>query len=527
MPTKVEDKLTLEEAGGNRRLELKACLGLLAGLALAKLALHLFVNGLGGYGIFRDELYYLACSRHLDLGYVDHPPLSVYLLALNSWLFGKSIFALRFLPALFGSMTIFLIGLLARELGGGRWALLLAGLSSLVSLIFLAMSSVYSMNALDHLVWAVVALLVARLLRTRKNAYWPLIGGMVGLGLLNKVGVLWLGAGIAVGLLATGERRWLRTRWPWLAGALALALFLPYVWWNLTHDLAHLEFIRNATAGKYSGLSAGSFLAEQFVVQNPVTVPVWLAGLIYLLVGRQARRFRMLGWIYLVPLLILVLNGHSKAEYLSPAYAILFAAGGVALERWLNRPWLAWSRGAVTVGLLGGLILAPVVVPILPVEAYVAYSKTLGIEPSTSEGKELSELPQFYADRFGWEEKAAAVAEVYHALPPEDRAAAAIFGENYGRAGAVDHFGHEMGLPFAISSHNSYWLWGPGDANGDVMIVLGGSHQSLERSFERVEPVDRVVCRYCMPYESDLPIFVCRGLEIPMSELWRQIKNFS
>ena len=508
-------------------MALKACLGLIAGLALVKLAIHLITNILGGYGIFRDELYYLACTRHLGLGYVDQPPLSIYLLAANSWLFGESIFALRFLPALFGSLTVLLIGLLTRELGGGRWAQLLAGLASLVSLIFLAMDSVYSMNAFDHLVWAAVALLVARLLRTGQPAYWPLIGSAVGLGLLNKVGVLWLGAGIAVGLLATRERRWLGTRWPWLAGLLALALFLPYVWWNLTHDMAHLEFIRNATAGKYSGLSARTFVFDQFLVQNPVTVPVWGSGLIFLLFSPSGRRFRMLGWIYLASLLILVANGHSKAEYLSPAYAILFAAGGVALERWLGRPALAWARAVIAILLLGGLILAPVVVPILPVDTYIAYAETLGIEPSTSENKELAELPQFYADRFGWEEKAAAVARVYDSLPPEEREVAAVFGENYGRAGAIDHFGPELGLPYAISPHNSYWLWGPRHFTGEVVIVLGGEREGLERSFESVEWAGQVPCRLCMPYESDLPIFVCRDLKLPIAEVWERLKNYS
>jgi hypothetical protein len=508
-------------------MALKACLGLIAGLALVKLAIHLITNILGGYGIFRDELYYLACTRHLGLGYVDQPPLSIYLLAANSWLFGESIFALRFLPALFGSLTVLLIGLLTRELGGGRWAQLLAGLASLVSLIFLAVDSVYSMNAFDHLVWAAVALLVARLLRTGQPAYWPLIGSAVGLGLLNKVGVLWLGAGIAVGLLATRERRWLGTRWPWLAGLLALALFLPYVWWNLTHDMAHLEFIRNATAGKYSGLSARTFVFDQFLVQNPVTVPVWGSGLIFLLFSRSGRRFRMLGWIYLASLLILVANGHSKAEYLSPAYAILFAAGGVALERWLGRPALAWARAVIAILLLGGLILAPVVVPILPVDTYIAYAETLGIEPSTSENKELAELPQLYADRFGWEEKAAAVARVYDSLPPEEREVAAVFGENYGRAGAIDHFGPELGLPYAISPHNSYWLWGPRHFTGEVVIVLGGEREGLERSFESVEWAGQVPCRLCMPYESDLPIFVCRDLKLPIAEVWERLKNYS
>jgi len=151
----------------------------------------------------------------------------------------------------------------------------------------------------------------------------------------------------------------------------------------------------------------------------------------------------------------------------------------------------------------------------------------LGVQPSTSESKELSELPQFYADMFGWEEKAVAVADVYASLPPEDRAVAAIFTENYGRAGAIDHFGPELGLPSAISSHNSYWLWGPRDYTGEVVVVLGGEREGLEDNFESVELAGRVSCRYCMPYESDLPIFVGRGLKLPIAEVWERLKNYS
>jgi hypothetical protein len=519
----------LAPPGGERQRSTAwwSSLGLVLGLALAKLALHLLTNGFEGYGIFRDELYYLACARHLDLGYVDHPPLSIYLLALNTWLFGESVFALRLLPAVFGSLTVFLVGRLAHELGGGRWAQLAAALSALVSLIFLAMDSVYSMNAFDHLVWAVVVVLLARLLSTGRAGYWPWIGVVVGLGLLNKVGVLWLGAGIAVGLAVTRERRWLRTRWPWMAGLLAVAIFSPYVWWNLTHDMAHLEFIRNATAGKYSGLSPLSFLSEQLLVQNPVTVPVWFCGLVFLFFSPSGRRFRMLGWVYLVPLLILVANGHSKAEYLSPAYVALFAAGGVALERWSARPAGVWARGMITLLLILGLALVPVVLPVLPVTTYLAYAEALGIEPSTSENLELAELPQFYADRFGWQEKAAAVARIYQALPPEDRAVAAIFGHNYGRAGAIDYFGRELGLPYAISTHNSYWVWGPRGYSGEVVIVLGGDGEDLEERFESVELAGRVQCRYCMPYENDLPIYLCRRLKLSLPELWQLSKHYS
>ncbi|MGD2115676.1 MAG: glycosyltransferase family 39 protein [Acidobacteriota bacterium] len=509
-------------------------LPILLALVALKLALHLYVNLFAGYEIFRDELYYLACASHPALGYVDQPPLSIWLLAGVRSVLGDSLFAIRLLPALAGAALVFVTGLLARELsppGGGRLAVTLAAGCSLVSGFALAVSSFYSMNVFDLLLVAVACLLLVRLIDTEDPRLWLALGAVLGLGLLNKVGVLWVGLGVFVGTLATRERRWLRTPWPWAAGAIAAALFLPYLIWNATHDWAHLEFIGRAVTGKYSGLDAWSFLSGQVLMQNPVSLPVWLAGLGWLLFAPGGRRYRLLGIVWVTACLVLLANGHSKAEYLSNVYAPLFAAGGVAWEQALARSGAGWApalaRGALVALVLSGLLLAPLATPILPVETYVEYADALGFAPSTPEGHELAELPQFYADMFGWRAKAEAVAAVYHALPEEDRARAAIFADNYGRSGAVDYWADELGLPGAIGNHNSYWLWGPGDATGEVVIVLGGDRDDLERRFRTVTLAGRADCDWCIPYERDLPIFVCREALLPMDELWPLTRHFS
>lgn len=507
---------------------------ILLALAGLELALHLSVNLFAGYEIFRDELYYLACASHPALGYVDQPPLSIWLLAGVRGLLGDSLFALRLLPAVAGAGLVLVTGLLAREVGGGRFAVTVAALCSLVAGFPLAASSFYSMNVFDLLLVAAGCLLLARLINTGEPRLWLALGAVLGLGLLNKVGVLWVGLGIFVGLLATRERRWLRTPWPWAAGGVALLLFLPYVVWNATHDWAHLEFIRSAVAGKYSGLNAWSFLSGQFLMQNPVTAPVWLAGLGWLLFAPGGRRYRLLGVLWVTACVVLLANGHSKAEYLANVYPPLFAAGGVAWERLLARgqtgrragrgPTL--GRAALGAVLVSGLLLAPLATPMLPVETYVEYADALGVGPTTAEGHELAELPQFYADMFGWRAKAEAVAAVYHALPEEDRARAAIFAENYGRAGAIDYWSDELGLPGAIGNHNNYWIWGPGDADGDVVLVLGGDREDLEERFASVELAGRADCDWCIPYERDLPIYVCRDLQTPLDELWPHMKHY-
>ena len=522
-PPNAEGALAISRSSGFLRSENL----LLLSLTLIKLIFHLVTNAGGGYGYFRDELYYLACSEHLDLGYVDQPPLSIYILSVSRFLFGDSIFALRFLPAVAGAATVFLTGLIARRLGGGRTAQAIAALASIVSLIYLGMNSVYSMNSFDILLWTSALYMLIRILQTNDTRYWLLLGLVLGLGLLNKINVLWLGFGIFVSLLLTEQRRWIETRWPWLAGATALFFFLPFIIWNLTHDLAHVEFIKNAVADKYSGLSPLDFVAGQLLLQNPLTLPLWLTGITALFLLKDFARFRLLGYAYIVIFLVLLLNQHTKAEYFSPIYGMLFAAGGVVFERFASRPSRVWIKPAYIVVLgLSGIILAPVVLPILPVETYIRYADALGIAPSTSENKELDKLPQFYADMFGWEEKAAAVARVYDILSAEDKAKCAIFADNYGRCAAIDFFGRRYGLPKSVGRHNSYWIWGPRGYTGELVIILGGALEDKQQKFESVEVAGVATCVYCMPYENNLRVYLCRGLKVPLPDLWPQLKAY-
>ncbi len=493
--------------------------------ALLKFAIHAVVNYNGGYGYFRDELYYLACSEHLDLGYVDQPPLSIYILWASRSLFGDSIFALRLLPAMAGAATVFCTGLIARKLGGRRFAQAIACLAALVSPIFLGMNSIYSMNSFDILFWTLAVLSLVNLLKTQSPRNWLWLGLVLGLGLLNKVGVLWLGFGIFSGIVLTENRRWLATRHPWTAAGLALLLFLPFILWNLLHDNAHLEFIRNATAQKYSSLTRWDFIKGQLLQHSPLAVPLWLAGLWFLFSPGQ-QTFRILGWIYAGAFLLLLANSHTKAEYLAPVYTMLFASGGVAVE-----DWTLFGSGRLIhvlyVGLLVlSLVFAPLAIPILPVETYIRYADALGFGPTTAEAHELDRLPQFYADMFGWREKAAAVAKVYLALPDNDRAKCAIFGDNYGRCGAIDFFGKQYGLPKSIGRHNNYWLWGPRQYTGEVMIILGGDLEDKQKIFESVEVAGIATCDYCMPYEKNLRVFVCRKLNVPLAEMWNRLKLY-
>ncbi|MEO6214371.1 MAG: glycosyltransferase family 39 protein, partial [Vicinamibacterales bacterium] len=350
-------------------------------------------------GYFRDEFYYLACARRLAWGYVDHPPLSVALLALITAAFGDSLLVVRAIAAAAGAASVWLTGRLARRLGGGPFAETLGMLSAAVAPMLLGTATFYSMNVLEILIWTSAAYVFLDLLDRPSSARWSSLGVLLGLGLLNKISVLWLGAGIAIGLLVW-RRASLATRGPWLAGTIAALFVLPHAAWQVLNGWPTVEFIRNASADKMQQNSVVQFLVEQVMNVHPVTAPVWIGGLVFLLFARRARPYRALACVYLVPLAILLANRTSRSGYLAPAYPLLFAAGGVALEPLLStRPRRVL---ALVVLVVAGLVTLPLAVPLLPTDRYVTYAAALGIAPSTEEHKDLGRLPQFFADREGW-----------------------------------------------------------------------------------------------------------------------------
>lgn len=509
------------------RESLLSSTGILIYLALFKLLLHLYTNAIGGYGYYRDELYYIACSEHLAFGYVDQPPLSIFILALNRWLLGDSIFALRLLPAIAAAFTVILTGLMVRQLGGGRFAQALGAIAVVAAPIQWGYSAIFSMNCFDVLLWAVGAYVTILLLKRDDPRLFVPLGVIIGLGALNKISMLWFGSALFLGLLLTPSRKYFRTKWPWVAGIIGFLFFLPFIAWNMSNNWAHLEFIHNASTLKYGGLTYIDFLIGQVQLQNPLSLPLWLAGLAFYLFSRDAKPFRLMGIIYVIAFLILFLNRTTKAEYLSSAYPMLFAAGGFSIERFVQGIRWRWLS-PVYLGILGiaGIIAVPFALPILPVETYIHYADFMGIRPSTAERHQLAELPQFYADMFGWESKAAAVAKVYNSLSEEDKSKCAIFADNYGRCGAIDFFGKQYGLPKSIGRHNNYWLWGPREYTGELVIVLGGDLEDKQEVFEKVEIADTVSCKYCMPYENNLAIYICRNLKTPFKEFWPRLRIY-
>jgi len=494
-------------SGGDSRGEAGTHPALRANLPLIlPAAIYFFLEWLpslgGTYGYHIDELYYLACADHLAFGYVDHPPLSIFLLYLIRGLLGDSLPALRLLPALAGGATVFLTALIARRLGAGSFGQFLAALSMMVGLICLVLFSLYSMNAISVFLWAFCFLLLVEIEKREAPRLWIWFGVMTGLAMENKHTFVLLLFGLAVGILVTRARRHLAHRQVWIGAGVAALLLLPNLLWQIGHAWPSLEFYRNADIYKNVPTPPLEVVKQQILFMNPATFPISLAGIYFFLISKRGRAYRHLGWLFVTLLALMIVGQKSRPDRITPAYVIVFAGGSVLVEEWLAgriRRWLRWLSLALF--LIAGATLAPIALPILSPETTARYAARLGIVPQIERGEgKQAQLPQWLADRFGWEKLAADVTEAANRLGSRERNRAVIFAPSYGQAGAIERFGRGNNLPPVYAFQNSYHSWGPPPDSIDVAIIVGPiGEEAIRELFEEGEFIKLHDCDWCMP----------------------------
>jgi hypothetical protein len=499
--------------------------------AAIKLVLHIVTNlwqAHLGWGYFRDEMYYIICGRHLAWGYVDHGPIVAVQSRLSETIFGKSLAGIRMLSALAGAARVFLTGLLAWSLGGRRPSQALAMICILVAPQYLGIDSFLSMNSFESMFWMPCLLALILILRGHSERWWLLFGLSAGIGLLNKPSMTFFLIALLLSLLLTPQRRLLGSRWALVAVALLILIALPNLLWQVHNHWPTLEFLHNGKV-EHKNVELGpiDFLLIQIKNLHPLSLLVWGAGLVWLL---RSREWRWLGLMFLL-LLAGMITLHAKDYYLLPVYPILFAAGGVAWENFFARS-TGVSRNRIFAFpllegalILTGLILMPLAIPVLRPETWIVYARATHLyQVTSSEHHATGPMPQFYADRFGWQEYTDQVERIYKNLSPHEQAEAVIFGDDYGLSSAINFLGHD--LPPAIGGHNNYFLWGPQGKTGEVLIVLGSDGKGLSDRWNSVTVVGEMNNPYAMPYERK-KIYLCRGLKMPpLAQMWTKVKHY-
>jgi 4-amino-4-deoxy-L-arabinose transferase-like glycosyltransferase len=507
---------------------------LLAGLfALLKFALHFGVNlwqAHIGWGYFRDEMYYILCGQHLDWGYVDHGPIVALQTRAAIALFGTSLAGIRMFSALAGAATVFLTGTIAWAIGGNRVAQALAMLGILLAPEFLGLDSFLSMNSFEAVFWMTAVLAILMLLRGASPRWWIIFAIAGGVGIENKPSMVVFLVALLVGLLLTPERRIVFSRAALIGVAVIVVLALPNLLWQIHNHYPTLEFIHTGKVDhKNVVLSPLEFMGAQVLMLNPVSVFLWCAGVIWLLTSPRSRPWRFLGWTYLVFVALMMATRDAKDYYLAAIYPAMFAAGGICWQALLKRRSTGWIVPAyATVLVITGIIAMPISIPFLTPQQWLDYTARTHLRgrAKNMENEATSAFPQFYADRFGWREMVDDVTRIYNALPAADRARAGILCSNYGEASAINFLGAGRGLPFAISGHNNYWIWGPHGETGEVMIVINGaSLEEMRKYYDSVEIAGVMNHPYAMPYEHR-NIYLCRGRKGSIVKDWPEFKKY-
>jgi Dolichyl-phosphate-mannose-protein mannosyltransferase len=493
-------------------------------LGIAAVTVGVLLAVASRYGYHRDELYFLAASRHLAWGYVDQPPIAVLVAWLDRSVLGDTLLGLRLLPALCVGGVVMLTAAMARELGGSRFAQAFAALC-VATAGFLVLGHLEGPSIYDVLVWALVSWLVLRILRTSHEQLWLAVGLTIGVGLEAKQTILLLLAGLAIGLVWNRQTSVLSSRWFWVGVAVAVAGWAPNLLWEASHAWPTLAMDSNLRS-EHSGV--GYALKYPFITllaMGALLVPVWTAGWWALWHRPSMRPYRAFAIAFVFGFLFLWIVIPDRFYYLFGIYPVLFASGAIVAERvatgasgffrerarhrwlWRSRTW------AIGIVLVNGITFLPLGLPVLP-ESVVASAN-------------LQKLNYNLGEEIGWPELTRQVATVWHSLPPSTRRDAVIVTDNYGEAGAIIRFGARYALPTAYSGHNSFWTWGPPKPSRGTTIAIGIDRRDLLPYFERVQLAARIHNHaHVNNDEAGNPIWICTRQRQPWPAIWPRFKHY-
>jgi hypothetical protein len=478
---------------------------LIAGLMVAGL-----LAVAGSYGFHGDEMYFVVAGQHPAFGYVDQPPLTPLLSAASVALFGVSPTSVRILPAFEMGFIVILVALIVSDLGGTRRAQILGAMTAAIS-GYLAAGHLDTTTEPDLLAWAIVLWLVVKLLAGGDRRLWLAVGLVAGIGLENKDTLLFLGAGLAVGLVVA--RRWdvVRSPWAWAAVALALLLWTPNLVWQAMNGWPQLTMAR--AISQYADDNRGQIVPLLWLFSGPFLFPVAGAGLIWILRSRAMAPWRAIGIGALVGLALVVISG-GKAYYAIGCMPVFMAAGAILLDGWLARGHVRVRAGSfATAAMLSGALIAYLTLPLLPVGTYATTTLPATV-PDT-------------ANEVGWPQYVATVESVVASLPADQRAHAVILTNDYSEASPLILLG--SGLPPVYSGHNSYWTWGPPPADRTIVIHVGDWRPTDWSQFfvgcHDVAHIDNGLG--IDNAEQGKAVSVCTGVRAPWNTIWPSLRTIS
>jgi hypothetical protein len=489
--------------------------GLITAFVIIKLLIHFLTNT--NYEVHRDGLLYIELGKHLSWGYQSVPPSIAVFADISRFLFGNTVFGIRFFPAIIGAFSLIIIGIMVKEMGGNRIAQFIALLAFLTSPAYLRSNTLFQPVSFDQFYWLLIAFLIFRLIRTERPVYWLWIGAAAGLAFLNKYSVVFFMTAFIISIFFTPLRKWLKSPYPYIGAGIALLIALPNLIWQYMHDWPVVTHMRELAETQLIHVRIDIFLLEQLMMNIPAVI-IWIPGLIFILFTREGKSYRILGLIFLFTLAqLIILRG--KPYYSLGLYPMLFVFGGFALVRWLQHKLVFARYVVIAINLIIALLVLPVSLPVLKPEQFIRFTQITGTENTQRwEEGEYHELPQDYADMIGWEELAQIVSDAYYSLTPAERERCTIFANNYGEAGAINFYGKKLGLPPAISFHDSYLLWAPDSIPGDCFIKVGESDDVIEM-YHDVQIVGRISTPYAR--EHGVPVYLFKNPKTDFSNYYR------